>query len=124
VFGRSFDLVAWPWLQWVAPACEVFSSPEIPSAENPEGSNASGFSEVAFDEACAQAGLGPIAGSAYTSSVAEMQSILSEAVPSLPLLQWPRMLIASPLVCGQRADPTAGSLLWNLEEFTPGPACE
>ena len=124
VFGRSFDLVAWPWLQWISPACEVFSSPEIPSTENPEGSNASGFRDAAFDEACAQAVLGPMAGAAYTVSVTEVQSILSEAVPSLPLLQWPRTLIASPLVCGQRADPTAGSLLWNLEEFTPGPVCE
>jgi hypothetical protein len=65
-----------------------------------------------------------MAGPAYSASVSETQSILSDAVPSLPLLQWPRMLIASPLVCGPRADPTAGSLLWNLEEFTPGPVCE
>ncbi len=124
VFGRAFDLVAWPWLQWIGPDCEVFTSLEIPSAENPEGSNASGFRDKAFDEACAQAGLGPMAGAAYSASVAEIQSILSEAVPSLPLLQWPRMLIASPLVCGLKVDPTAVSLLWNLEELRPGPACE
>ena len=123
-FGRKFDLVAWPWLQWVAPACEVFSTVEVPSGENPEGSNASGFSSAAYDEACAQAGLGPAAGTAYLASMAETQSILSEAVPSLPLLQWPRTVISSPLVCGATADPTASSLLWNIEALTPGPDCE
>jgi peptide/nickel transport system substrate-binding protein len=122
-FGRGFDLVVWPWLQWVAPACEIFSTGEIPSAENPEGSNASGFSEAGYDAACGQVGLGPAAGEAYVRAVSETQSILAGAVPMLPLMQWPRVLIASELVCGLTVDATASSLLWNLEELTQGPGC-
>jgi peptide/nickel transport system substrate-binding protein len=123
-FSRAFDLIVWPWLQWVGPTCELFTSAEIPSAENPEGSNASGFRNPAYDAACAQARLGPVAGAAYPEAVAGAQAILNEELPSFPLLQWPRVLVASRLVCGLEADPTASSLLWNVEEFTPGPGCE
>ena len=124
VFGRTFDLVVWPWLQWVAPACEVFGTSEVPSPENPEGSNASGFSLPAYDEACAQAGIGPGAGALYPQAVGETQSILNVSLPSLPLLQRPRTVISSVMVCGATADPTANSVLWNIEALTPGPGCE
>jgi hypothetical protein len=119
-FGRGFDLVVWPWLQWVAPACEIFSTGEIPSAENPEGSNASGFSEAGYD---ALVGSGARPGSREARGRFPRPSRSSRAVPMLPLMQWPRVLIASELVCGLTVDATASSLLWNLEELTQGPGC-
>jgi peptide/nickel transport system substrate-binding protein len=121
-FGRDFDLVLWPWLGWVSPACELFTTDEIASATNREGSNASGFSDAAYDAACARLRLGPFAGEAYAETVRESQEILDQSLPSLPLLQWPRLLIAGRAVCGLSVDATA-PLLWNLEEITRGPGC-
>jgi peptide/nickel transport system substrate-binding protein len=121
-FGRSFDLVLWPWLEWVTPSCELFTSAEVGSSGNAEGSNASGFADAAYDAACAQARLGPMAGAAFSDAVRETQTILDQAVPTLPLLQWPRLLVAGERVCGLNLDPTA-PLLWNIEDLTPGPSC-
>jgi peptide/nickel transport system substrate-binding protein len=122
VFGRSFDLVLWPWLGWIDPACELFLTSEIPTDAHPEGVNASGFSDGAYDRACAQARIGPVAGPAYPEAVARTQEILAEQVPAMALLQWPRLLVASDRVCGLSPDPTAGAL-WNVEELQPGPGC-
>jgi peptide/nickel transport system substrate-binding protein len=122
VFARDFDLVLWPWLEWVTPACELFTTAEIASASNPEGSNASGFSDPAYDRACARAQLAAAGSTAAGEGIVEMQSILDAAVPSLPLFQWPRLLVAGQGVCGTSVDATA-ALLWNLEELTPGPSC-
>jgi peptide/nickel transport system substrate-binding protein len=122
VFGRRFDLVAWPWLGWIGPACELFTTGEIASDSFGEGSNASGFSDASYDNACARARLGPVADGAYSEAIQETQTILDEAVPSLPLFQWPRLLVAGEGVCGLDLDPTA-ALLWNLEALSPGPPC-
>jgi ABC-type transport system substrate-binding protein len=121
-FGRDFDLVLWPWLGWVTPACELFTTAEIASSGNPEGSNASGFSDAAYDRACAEARLAPDGGTAFAEAIRESHAILDAAVPSLPLFQWPRLLVAGQGVCGLSVDATA-DLLWNLEDLTPGPSC-
>lgn len=123
VFGRDFDLVLWSWLQWLAPACEAFTTEEIPSAGNPEGINASGFSDPAYDAACDQIAFGEITGDAYRNGLETAQTILAEAMPSLPLFQWPRLLVAGPTVCGFQVDPTVSSLLWNVEALRGGPDC-
>ncbi|HMK08340.1 MAG TPA: ABC transporter substrate-binding protein [Anaerolineales bacterium] len=122
VFGRDFDLVLWPWAVWTTPACELFTSAEVASSSNPEGSNASGFADTAYDRACAQARLGLADETASAAALATARKILAEAVPALPLLQWPRLMVAGEGVCGLAVDPTA-DLLWNLEDLTPGPDC-
>ena len=122
VFGRSFDLVVWPWLEWISPACELFTTAEIATTAFPQGSNASGFEDPAYDNACGRARLGAGEASAYAGAFREAQQILDEALPAVPLFQWPRLLVASEGVCGLQLDPTA-ALLWNLEELKPGPAC-
>ncbi len=123
VFGRKFDLVAWSWLQWLTPACESFTSGEIPSLQNPEGTNAAGFSNPAFDAACARAGLGLVTRPDYQADVNLMETILAEEIPALPLFQWPRLLVAGPQLCGFEIDPTTASLLWNVESWRAGADC-
>jgi peptide/nickel transport system substrate-binding protein len=122
VFGRSFDLVVWPWLEWISPACELFTTAEIASAAFPQGSNASGFEDPAYDNACGRARLGTGDPRANAEAYQEAQQILDGSLPAVPLFQWPRLLVASETVCGLQLDPTA-ALLWNLEELKPGPAC-
>ena len=122
VFGRAFDLVVWPWLEWVSPACELFTSAEVPSDAFPQGSNASGFADGRYDAACAQAGLGPAAEAVYFDSIQQTHAILNESVPSLPLFQLPRILVTSAAICDTSLDPTA-PLLWNLERLGFGAAC-
>jgi peptide/nickel transport system substrate-binding protein len=121
-FGRDFDLVVWPWLEWITPACELFTTAEIASLDQPEGANASGFSDSVYDEACREARLNSANAAISTEAFGRTLAILDEALPSLPLLQWPRLLVASSSVCGPQIDPTA-PLLWNLEEFVRGPEC-
>lgn len=123
VFGRAFDLVLWPWMNWISPACEVFTTSEIPSDASAQGSNASGFSNAAFDAACREAALGPAAGAAYRPALDSMETILHEEVISIAILQWPRMLASGSGVCGATADATALSLFWDIESWTRGEAC-
>lgn len=115
-FGRRFDLVVWPWLQWLATSCEVFTSAEIASDDNPEGSNASGYREAVFDEACRQAQIGPVGGEETSLAVGRTQSLLAEALPALPLFYRPRFAVSAPGICGLEVDATA-PLLWNLEDL-------
>lgn len=123
VFGRGFDFVLWPWLHWMSPACDVFTTAEIPSSVNPQGSNASGYSEAAFDAACQEVSLGPLAGPTYPPAVGSTQTRLMDALPSLPVLQWPRILVYGRDVCGPEMDSTVQSLLWNIEAWYGGEAC-
>jgi ABC-type transport system substrate-binding protein len=118
-FGRDFDLVLWPWLEWITPACELFTTAEIASVDHPEGSNASGFSDFLYDEACSQARLNPANPAVSAEAFGRTLAILDEAVPSLPLFQRPRVLVASSRICGLQIDPTAPSL-WNIERLKQG----
>jgi ABC-type transport system substrate-binding protein len=122
-FGRDFDLVMWPWLEWITPACELFTTAEVASLDHPEGSNASGFSDLVYDQACSEARLNAADAAVSAEAFGRTLAILDDAVPSLPLFQWPRLLVASSRICGLQIDPTA-HLLWNLEEFMRGPGCD
>ena len=49
----------------------------------------------------------------------ETQSVFAEHLPALPLAVWPRAAAVGPGVCGLTADPSALSLLWDLESLAP-----
>jgi peptide/nickel transport system substrate-binding protein len=120
-FGGRLGMVVWSWFGWVTPACDLFASWEIPSAERPEGSNASGFSDPAYDAACRAVlyGIGTEGGVAQAAR--ETQRIFLDQMPAIPLATLPRAAGVGPGVCGLEADPSASSLLWDLESLTPCP---
>ena len=118
-FGGKLGMVVWSWFGWVTPSCDLFASWEIPSAENPEGSNASRFSDAAYDQAC-RAVLYALSSEGMMAEAArETQSVIAEHLPALPLAVWPRAAAVGPGVCGLTADPSALSLLWDLESLAP-----
>jgi peptide/nickel transport system substrate-binding protein len=122
VFGRGFDLVVWPWVEWITPACELFTTAEIASGTFPQGSNAAGFSDARYDAQCAAARLKPIAAGGDPAAIGEAQRLLDESLPTLPLFQWPRLIVSNSRLCGLALDSTA-ALLWNLEELTSEAGC-
>jgi peptide/nickel transport system substrate-binding protein len=123
IFGGRFEAVAWGWPIFVAPACELYLSSEIPSAGNVFGVNASGFRDPQYDELCQRILYGPSWGEDYEEAVVETQEIYVRLVPSIPLLIRPRLFATRTDVCRAKADPTAFSLLWNLEEIDAGESC-
>jgi len=123
VFGRSFEAVGWAWLGLLSPPCEMFAGGEIPSDDNPIGSNASGYRNTAYDEACAAAQLALPGSDAQRAAIRQTQEILAADLPAIALFARPRMLAFSPDVCGPEADPSAFTLLWNLELWDAGEGC-
>jgi len=52
LFGRHFDLGAFPWRTGSQPPCELYLTDAIPGDQNPGGANDTGYSSQAFDTAC------------------------------------------------------------------------
>jgi ABC-type oligopeptide transport system substrate-binding subunit len=123
VFGRHFPAVLWSWPTWVRPACEMFSSTEIPSSTTTFGVNASGYSSKEYDRACQRVMIGVPAVAGYLEAVAETQSVFAADLPALPLVIRPRVVAYASSVCGLAADASAPTLLWNLEEIAGGELC-
>jgi len=123
VFGRSFQAVGWAWLSLVSPPCEMFSSGEIPGDDNSYGSNASGYRNPDYDEACQAAQLALPGADAQRAAIRQTQEILAADLPTIPLFARPRLLAYSAEVCGPEADPSVFSLLWNLEAWEAEEGC-
>jgi ABC-type oligopeptide transport system substrate-binding subunit len=112
-------MVVWSWLGWVTPACDLFASWEIPSAETPEGANASGFSDAAYDTACRAMLFSPGLEGVAAAAAKVTQQVFVNQLPALPLVVLPRIAATSPELCGPRADPSPPSLLWDIETLAP-----
>ena len=119
VFGGQLGMVVWSWLGWVTPACELFASWEIPSTGTPEGSNASGFSDPAYDAACRTILFGAALEGAGAEAARVTQRVFAEQLPALPLIVLPRVAAYGPVVCSLQADPSSVSLLWEMESLAP-----
>jgi peptide/nickel transport system substrate-binding protein len=124
VFGRGFDMVGWSWPDWISPLCEMFSGREIPSNENPFGSNASGFNDPDYNLACDMILLGLPESEAYQQAIRKTQEIFSTEIPALPLYLKPRVVAHVNEMCGVQVDPLTFSVLWGLESYDLGENCE
>jgi peptide/nickel transport system substrate-binding protein len=124
VFGRAFDAVAWAWPALATVPCEMFQGGEIASNANRYGVNASGFQDASYDKACQQLLLGLPDTDAYGQAAISVQQIVDDQLPAIPLLVRPRLAAYAKTVCGVDPDPTAASVLWDLERYQPGDACK
>jgi peptide/nickel transport system substrate-binding protein len=118
VFGRSFQTVVWSWPAFGSPACDMFATWEVPSGDHPFGSNASGFSSQAYDQACRQVLWGVPDSPVYREGASETQAIFREQVPAVSLFVRPRVVAYAPWLCGVKLDPSSPSVLWNLESLS------
>lgn len=114
VFGRRFDLAVFGWRVGVLPPCGLYTSLQVPSADNPGGTNAAGYANPAFDGACYRALTATDPASA-TAAHAEAQRLLAADLPMLPLFYRPRHGAAGPAVSGYVLDGSSESELWNIE---------
>jgi peptide/nickel transport system substrate-binding protein len=123
LFGRSFDLAAFPWLMGIEPNCALYQSSQIPSDENNWGldyNNETGFKNERFDEACDNA-LAAVPGlPEYEAGHQEALRIWSEQAPIIPLFMRLKVGATRPDVLNFSLDPTQRSELWNLFELDLG----
>jgi peptide/nickel transport system substrate-binding protein len=126
LIGRRFDLVLTSSTATNVPQCDRFSSWQIggPLGETDpqsgavfsgwDGSNHTGWSDPAFDVACASA-LEALPGTPeHILSHQQAQNIFSQNLPLLPLFYIPRTTATSPEVPHINNDPSQNSELWNL----------
>jgi ABC-type transport system substrate-binding protein len=88
----------------------------IPDAQNPGGTNSTGYSNADFDAACRTA-LTALDEGARLAAHVQAQILFAADLPSLPLFFRPKLAAALPKVEGFRLDATAASVLWNLEDL-------
>jgi peptide/nickel transport system substrate-binding protein len=120
LFGRSFDLAEFHWEAGRRPGCALFTSGQVPGAANLwSGANLTGLSDPSLDAACAAALAQP--GSVEAARAAE--EAFTAALPAVPLFYQLHIAITRPDLCGLGLDPTARSLLWNLEQVDWGEKC-
>lgn len=124
VFGRGFDMVGWSWPDWISPLCEMFAEREIPTDDNPYGSNASAFMDINYNQACDTILYGPPETQAYDEAVQITQQIFTSEIPAIPLFLRPRFIAFSNSLCGVEIDPLVFTTLWGLEALDSGEACE
>ncbi|MFZ0545305.1 MAG: peptide ABC transporter substrate-binding protein [Candidatus Promineifilaceae bacterium] len=120
LFGRQFDLAAFPWLISIEPNCGLYLTSQIPAAENNwslNHNNETGFSNPDFDAACHSA-LNLLPGmEGYEANHQAALRIWTEQVPSIPLFLRPRAAATTLGVFNFSLDPTQESELWNLYEI-------
>jgi peptide/nickel transport system substrate-binding protein len=119
VFGRRFDLVQFSWESSTRSNCLLYTTSQIPSPTNQWiGANITGYSNPAFDSACAAAG----AARGGAEAARPVQEIFARELPVLPLFAQVKLAIARPDLCGLDLDATARSIFHNIEAFDIG-AC-
>lgn len=120
LFGRKFDLGAFPWLISIEPNCALYLSSRIPGPDNAWNrsfNNETGFDNEAFDAAC-EGALAKIPGMPeYAENHREALRIWSEQVPIIPLFMRLKIAATRPDVENLIVDPTQPSELWNLYEI-------
>jgi peptide/nickel transport system substrate-binding protein len=120
LFGRQFDLAAFPWLISVEPNCGLYLSSRTPGPENNWNrnyNNDTGFRNADFDAACNRA-LASLPGTEeYVQSHQEALRIWTEQLPIIPLFMRLKVAATGPGILNFQMDPTQSSELWNLYDL-------
>ena len=124
LFGRRFDLIEYAMgVNGLEPPCDWFTAAQIPTAKNQWiGTNVTGYSNPAFDAACASARASMPDDPAYTEAHRQAQLLFAADLPAIPLYYRLRVAASRPDLCHFDLDPSA-SPLWNIEAFDYGAAC-
>jgi len=125
LFGRKFDLTQFAWQAGSQPACFLFLTGQIPTADNNWlGANITGYSSAKFDTACQKAVQARPTQADYATLRQAAESQFAQDLPVLPLYFRLEFAAARPDFCGLAAvDTTARSALWNIEAFDTGGRC-
>jgi len=113
VFGRRFDLVQFAWSAGLQPACQLWTSSQVPGDPNLEaedgsaifpfgwgGVNAAGFRDSEFDLVCERA-MGTLPGQpGYVENHHNAQSLFANQLPVIPLYQHLNLALSRADMCG------------------------
>ncbi len=124
LFGRRFDMIEYAMgVNSIEPPCDWFTTTQIPNSDNHWiGTNVTGYTNPAFDAACATARQSLPDEASYTDSYRQTQLLFSADLPAVPLYYRLRVAAARPDFCHFDLDPSA-SPLWNIEAFDYGASC-
>lgn len=107
------------------PPCEWFTSTQIPGLDNYWiGTNVSGYSDSAFDDACQSADQSLMDEQVHSEAYFQAQVLFTDNLPVLPLYWKVKSAAARADMCHFSLDPTAASNLWNIETFSFGSSCD
>jgi peptide/nickel transport system substrate-binding protein len=125
LFGRSFDLAQLAWQAGISTPCALFTSDQIPSAENNWiGTNVAGYSDAEYDAACYAALQTRPDHPEYTARNQDVQRLFASSLPAAPLFYRIKVAAARPDLCGLTMETSARSDLWNLETWDIGAGCQ
>ncbi|MEA4910393.1 MAG: ABC transporter substrate-binding protein [Anaerolineaceae bacterium] len=126
LFGRKFDLAQFAWESGTTPACWLYETSQIPTAENKWlGVNVTGYSSPEYDVACASAmDTHPDQADLLQQRQQEVARLFAQDLPVVPLFYRLKMAVSRPDLCGFDMDVTARSVLWNLESLDYGSGCQ
>jgi peptide/nickel transport system substrate-binding protein len=111
-----FDLAQFGFSAGVEPFCLIYTTAALPDPERGRSSNnVTGWSDPAFDAACAAA-LQTTDEGEKARQHAEAMRIFNAALPSIPLMTRSSIVVVRPEVEGVILDPTARDM-WNVENF-------
>ncbi|MEN6523778.1 MAG: ABC transporter substrate-binding protein [Anaerolineaceae bacterium] len=120
-FGRNFDLLEWGYV----PSCSTFATWQIPTAANNWiGVNVAGYSNTTYDQKCqaaSQVGSADLA--TQQSLFIELQHMLAQDAPFVPLFFHPHIAVGRTDLCGFKMDSSARSSLWGIENYTIAQGC-
>jgi peptide/nickel transport system substrate-binding protein len=116
LFGRRYDLGAFAWQVHLELDCLRYMTDALPGQGNWGGTNVVGYGNPAFDEACRTA-LQAVDPARRAEAQAGAQGLWTADLPSLPLFSYPLIALHAPDVRGVAPDATAGSLLWNVDQW-------
>jgi peptide/nickel transport system substrate-binding protein len=129
IFGRNFSLAQFGWMGSLEPPCYLFTTQEIPG-DYPEfpkgwgGANPSGYSSLDFDRTCYRALSAMPEQAEYKAAHQLAQSIFMEDIPVIPLYLRIKMAAMNTQLCDVTLDPSADSVLWNVENLKSGESCQ
>lgn len=125
LFGRNFDLAEFAWESGANPPCSLFTTGQIPAADNNWlGINITGYSNPAYDAACLVLDQAPPGQTErFAQGASELQRIFAEELPVVPLYFRMKIAATRPDFCGFEMDASARTSLWNLEAFNYGEGC-
>ena len=129
VFGRSFDLALISMSIGSQPNCELFTTEEIPNADNnwiganTGGSNFIGYTNTAYDAACKSAKAAGLDQAAYTREIQNTLMDLSNDLPFIPLYHHQNFLLVKNNLCAADDLNSLEKILSSIDTFNPNIIC-
>ncbi len=123
VFQGNYDLAQLSWATPITDPCPMFSSDHIPSIENDfKGLNFSKFRNEDFDTLCVQYKKDHLE-SDRKSLIRQMDAIITDNLPVLPLYRYSKMIAAQRDFCTEPFERRSINELSKVEEFRISPDC-